>query len=81
MFKTGEKIVCINPIDGLIKDKMYTVKSIHKSGEGSTFLEYTKKAVMGEMHYYFWRFRKLDYEFVKEVCAMINEDNLVKIDK
>lgn len=81
MFKIGEKAVCIKPIDGLIKDKLYTIKVFSENKTGIKLVEYNNDSPNLLVYYFVWRFKKLDYEFVKQVCEMIEEDNLVKVYK
>lgn len=77
-FKLGEKVVCINPVDGLIKNEIYTIKFIYKNA--FNFYEHNKTTPdEGIIVYYNWRFRKLDYDFVDSVCEMIEQDNLIII--
>lgn len=79
MFKIGEKVVCIKPIDGLNKNEIYTISYI--SPRGGLILKEDVAIKIGYALFHGWRFRKLDYDFVKQVCNMIEEDNLVKVDK
>ena len=77
MFKIGEKVVCIKPIDNIQLNEIYTISIIQDDVCRLVELAFENS----NEGYYLFRFRKLDYDFVKQVCEMIEEDNLVKVDK
>jgi len=75
-FKVGEKVVCVEPIDHLVKNQIYTVKSIlQKNGEVGILVEELEPIPTGILKgYYFYnvnRFRKLDHQFSEDVIAEI----------
>jgi hypothetical protein len=60
MFKPGQKIICVDvrrilKPHPLIKDKVYTVRTLHHSGD-SIFLEEFNVG-----HFWNWRFRAVDW--------------------
>lgn len=76
-FKKGEKVVCINPIEELVKHEIYTIYEIYKGWnpngiivDGFVLLEILSKDGDGFMSS---RFRKLDYEFAENLLKEISE--------
>lgn len=86
-FKIGEEVVCINAdiitdynlrvrynAVGLIKNEIYTCGSdvfIDSDSDSVVFIRELNFSFLAN------RFRKLDYEFVEEICEMIIEEPLV----
>lgn len=77
MYKINEKIVCVDPVEGLIKGEIYTVKKIHPP----LFHEYGVELYeIASQHFTkafkHTRFRKLDHNFSKNVLEKIIEEIL-----
>lgn len=71
-FKIGEKVVCVKAIDGLIKGEIYTVKSLMEIA--MRVIEYDESTEVHYIHYYNWRFRKVDYKFADELLKTLEQD-------
>jgi len=86
-FKIGGKVVCVEPIYNLKKDRDYEIKGIFDFGCGNILLDVgvengTNKNYVscrcGKTHYVGSvysnsRFRKLDYDFAENLLADIKE--------
>ncbi len=66
-FKVGEKVVCVEPIDGLVKNEIYTIETT--TSIGVSLLEQSPAPPC--IWFYKWRFRKLDHQFSEDVIAEI----------
>lgn len=83
-FKIGEKVVCIDPTEGLVKNEIYTIFEVYKGWnpeniivDGLVLYEILSKNGDG---FQASRFRKLDYEFaenlLKEISESVNQKHL-----
>lgn len=72
-FKKGQKIVCIKPIDDLIKGEIYTVEfiSVNRSSAGVVLEEI--KSIGYEGGFLSFRFRPLDESFSDKIETYIKE--------
>ncbi|MCM8906799.1 hypothetical protein [Tenacibaculum finnmarkense] len=68
MFKKGDKVVCVKPIDDLVKDEIYTINEFDSIGVSVV----ETQPYLANMFYGF-RFRKLDYSFADELLANIKK--------
>lgn len=71
-FKIGEKVVCVDPIDELLKGEIYTVEGFN-SYDGGLILKEVKSKVGRKGAFKKERFRKLDYDFAENLLTEISE--------
>lgn len=72
-FKAGQKIVCIKPIDDLIKGEIYTVEFISVSRFGSGVVLEEIKSIGYEGGFLSSRFRPIDESFGEKIETYIKE--------
>lgn len=78
-FKVGEKVVCVEPINGLIENEIYTVRGMYISTYDPSQTAIYLEEIIGkysvfhgkELGYRSSRFRKLDHQFSEDVIAEI----------
>lgn len=70
MFKVGQKIVCIKPVDNLELNEIYTISLIEDDACRVLELEHEDP----EEGYYLFRFRPLDYKFSDSVLKRIEQE-------
>lgn len=74
MFKVGQKVVCVEPIDTLVMYEIYTVESINDFyGNIGVVLVEDKSIFSLTGGYWAYRFRPLDETFATEVLEQIKE--------
>ena len=64
-FKIGEKVVCIDPIGGLVRNEIYTIEGFNSYDNGLILKEIKGIKYVGAFKIF--RFRKLDYEFAENL--------------
>ena len=76
-FKIGEKVVCIEPIDNLVKGQIYTIERFRELngllGIHVKELEPKMNEMGGWTYYNIERFRKLDHDFAENLLKEISE--------
>ena len=73
-FKIGQKVVCVKPIDSLVKNEIYTILSVLPPRFKDCGI--VLKEVKCEFFPYAFkssRFRPLDHQFAEDVIKMICE--------
>lgn len=67
-FKIGEKVVCVEPTEELVKGEIYTISFVGQAGNVKVF----EATPIGYYLYFWeWRFRKLDHQFSEDLCAQL----------
>lgn len=89
MFKVGDKVVCVDPIAGLVKDKIYTITGGFNCICGKSYNSYGQKSMTNigtctcgitltrsatEDIVYSYRFRKLDHAFGRQTAERIEQE-------
>ena len=57
-FRVGQKVVCVHPVDDLVKDAVYEVLAIGLSWRNTQMLD-VNDSQFGCLAFYAWRFRPL----------------------
>ena len=78
-FKVGEKLVCVEPVNELVKNEIYTVRGMYISTYDPSQTVLYLEGIIGEYSYLHKkeigyrasRFRKLDHQFSEDVIAEI----------
>ena len=79
MFKVGDKVVCIKPSISLVKNEMYTIKSI--KADGGLKLEEVIPKTFNCDGFKPERFRRVDYDFADSVLAKLTEEFELEVTK
>lgn len=74
-FKVGDRVVCVYPVDNLVKNEVYTISFLEKNFCILVELEFEPEFEC----YYLYRFRKLDYDFVEEVLKQIKQQPVEQV--
>ena len=76
MFKTGQKVVCINAngSQNLVENEIYTVVRCWDDGAGGALLLKEVEPNFGHYAFFPHRFRKVDDDWVEELlCKLMSE--------
>lgn len=81
MFKTGDKVVCIDDLgaENLVKNDIYTVKDCWDDGIGGALLLFEAKPNLGHFAFYPNRFRKVEDNWVDELIERISVSEEVEV--